>query len=79
MFECTDIAESIYEGVVKSSYKNSTGADTTHAGHSSKKRGESASSHTHYKMSERNGKHRNIYVDYLTVKSKACLIHGLGH
>ena len=79
MCERMDIAESIYEGVVEPSYKLSTGSDATHAGHSRKKRGEVASSHTYSKMSERVGKRRKRYVDYLTGKSKTCLIHGPSH
>ena len=38
MFEHMDISEYRYEGVVEPSYKQSTGADATRAGHSSKKR-----------------------------------------
>ena len=43
MFEWMEIAESIYEGVVKLSYKKSTRADANRAGHSRQKRVESAS------------------------------------
>ena len=40
MFDCMEIAESVYEGVVETSYKKSTRADTNRSGHSKHKRGE---------------------------------------
>ena len=43
MFECMEIDESIYEGVVGPSYKKPNRADANRAGHSRHKRGESAS------------------------------------
>ena len=46
MFEEMEVVESIYEGVVESSYKKSTRVDATHAGHRRENRGEDASSHT---------------------------------
>ena len=39
MFEQTEIAESIYKGVVEPSYKKSTWADANRAGHSRNTRG----------------------------------------
>ena len=39
MFEQMEIAESIYEGVVETSYKKPTRADANRAGNSSHKRG----------------------------------------
>ena len=42
MFECMEIAESIYEGVVEPYYKKITGTDSNRAGNSSKKGGEAA-------------------------------------
>ena len=51
MFERMDISESIYEGVVKTSYKKSTRADSTCNGLGSKKRVEDASSHNYSVMS----------------------------
>ena len=46
MFECMEIAEYIYEGVVEHSYKKSTGPYANRAGNRRKNRGEAASSHT---------------------------------
>ena len=77
MFEQMEIAESIYEGVSEPSYKKTTRTDTTRASHSRQKRGESASSHTYYEMSESTDKRRKRYIDYPEGKSKPiCLIHG---
>ena len=45
MFECMEIAESLYEGVVEHSYKQYTRADCNRSGHSRQKRGEAALSH----------------------------------
>ena len=39
MFEHMDISESIYEGVVESSFKKPTRADANRAGHNRHKRG----------------------------------------
>ena len=38
MFECMEIAESIYEGVLEPSYKKPTRADANRAGHIRQKR-----------------------------------------
>ena len=46
MFECMEIAESIYEGVIEPSYKQSTREDYTRDGHSRQNIIESALSHT---------------------------------
>ena len=43
MFECMDIVEYIYEGVVEPSYKKTNKEDVTRAGHSRQNRGEDAS------------------------------------
>ena len=43
MFECMEISESIYEGVVTPSYKKTTQAEANHTGLSRNKRVESAS------------------------------------
>ena len=64
MFERMDIEEYIYEGVVEPFYKKSTGADAIHTGHIKKKRGEAASSHTYYAMSERAGRRRKVNVEH---------------
>ena len=44
MSECMQIAESIYEGVVKTSYKKPTREDAKHAGHNRLNKGEYSSS-----------------------------------
>ena len=56
MFDCMEISESIYEGVVEPSYKKPPRADANRAGHIRKKRGESASSWTRSKKGESAGK-----------------------
>ena len=68
MFEMMEINESIYEGVVEPSYKKSTRADTNRAGHSSNKRGESASSWTRPEKGESDGKRIKRHVDSPTGK-----------
>ena len=56
MFECMEITESIYEGVVEPSYKKLTQTYSNRAGHISQKRGEAASSWTIPKKGESSGK-----------------------
>ena len=56
MFERIEIAESIYEGVVEPSYEKTTRTYANRVGHSSRMRGESASSNTYSEISEINGK-----------------------
>ena len=63
MFELMDIVESIYEGVVEYSNKKLTREEAKHAGHSSKKIGQSTLSQTHSAMGESAGKRRTRYVD----------------
>ena len=46
MFECMEISESIYEGVVYPSYKKPTQADDNRSSHRRNKRREAASSNT---------------------------------
>ena len=46
MFECMEITDSIYEGILETFYKKTTRADANRADHSRNKRGESASSWT---------------------------------
>ena len=58
MFKQMDIFESIYEGVVESSYKKNSRAYAKFAGHSRQNRGEAALSQTHSTMGEINGKRR---------------------
>ena len=79
MFKHMDIVEYIYKGVVKTSYKKYTRADSTRTGHIRKNIGETASSHTYFTMSERYVMCRQIYVDHPKGESKNCLIHGPRH
>ena len=79
MFERMEIAGYIYKGVVEPSYKNPTRAESNHDGHSSQKRGEAASSQTHYKIGESSVKRRKQYLDRLSGESKTCLIHSSRH
>ena len=79
MFELLKISEYIYEGVVEPSYKQSTMAYATRAGHSRQKRLEATSSQTHSTMGDSSGEHRKLYADCLSGKSKICLIHGPRH
>ena len=76
MFERTEIAESIYKGVVEPSYTKTTREYANCAGNISKMRGESASSHTHSDMSESSRKRRKRYVEHPKDTSKhTCFIH----
>ena len=63
MFERMDIAESIYEVLLKPSYKQFTRADDIYAGHSRKKGSEAVLSHIYSAISETSDKHRKRYVD----------------
>ena len=74
-----EIAESIYEGVVETSYKKPTRADAKHSDHIRQNRGEAAPSHTHSAMGENAGKRRKQYADHPTGKSKTCLMYGSGN
>ena len=75
-----EIAESIYECFVESSYKKLTRADANRSGHSRKMRGESASSNNYSKISDSNRKHRGKNVDNTKNRPKlTCLIYGPGH
>ena len=76
MFELMYIAGFIYKGVVEPSYKQSTRAYATCAGHISKNIGEAAPSHTHSAMIEITDKRKKRYVDLLKGESKTCLIYG---
>ena len=58
VFECMEIAESIYKGVVEPSYKKPTRSDSDRAGIIRKTREESASSTTYSMMFESTEKHR---------------------
>ena len=79
MFECMEITEYIYKGVVEPSYKKPTREYANRAGNSRKKRGESASSKTHPVTIESSDKRQKWYVDHSRRKSRTCLIHGLRH
>ena len=76
MFERTEIAESIYKGVVEPYYKKTTREYANCAGHSRKMRGEAASSNTYSEMNESASKCRKRYVEHPKDRSKpTCLIH----
>ena len=66
MFERMEIAESIYEGVLEISYKQSTGTYANRFANTRKQIGEAALSNTYSKMSESTIKYRKLYVDYQT-------------
>ena len=62
MFEHMKKLDSIYEGVLETSYKKYTMEDSTRNGHSRQKRGEVASSHSYSETSESSGKIRKRCV-----------------
>ena len=64
MLEHMEISEYIYEVLSENFYKQYTRAYSTRAGHSRKKRRESASPNTHPAMSESAVKRRKKYLDY---------------
>ena len=66
MFERMEIAESIYEGVLEISYKQSTRTYANRFANTRKQIGEAALSNTYSKMSESTIKYRKLYVDYQT-------------
>ena len=68
IFDCMEIAESIYEGVVEPSYKKPTQANANRAGCSRQNIGESALSWTRPVKGESNGKRRKRHVDIPTGK-----------
>ena len=77
MFECMEIVESIYEVVLKPSYKKPTRVDTNRADHSRKMRGEAASSNSYSRINEIAGMRIKRYVNRLKdISSPNCLIHG---
>ena len=76
MFERTEIAESIYKGVVEPSYKKTTREYANYSGHSRKMRGEADSSNTYSEMSESASKCRKRYTEHPKDRLKTtCLIH----
>ena len=79
MFERMEISESIYEGIVETSYKNPIRADANRAGHSRQNRGEAASPWDRPEKGERAGKSIKQHIYSSTEKSKTCLIHGPGY
>ena len=77
MFDRMEMAESIYEGVVEPSYKNSTRTDSNRADHSRKIREEATSSNTYSNMSNIAYKRRKMYVDHPKDRSKpTCIVNG---
>ena len=80
LFECMEIEEYIYGGVVEPYHKKPTRADAKRDGHIRKIRGEAASSNSYSETSESTGKHRNRYLDHPMDRSKPiCIMHGQGH
>ena len=76
MFECMEISEYIYKGVLEPSYKTPTQAESNRAGNSRQKRGEAASQWNRPEKGDRAGKRRKRYIYDPIGKSKTCLIHG---
>ena len=74
-----DIAEYIYEGVVKPSYKKPNIEYANRSGHSRNKRRESSLSQTHPDMVKRAGKCIKRHVYCPSGESKICLIHSPRH
>ena len=77
IFECMEIAEYIFEGVVGPSYKKTTREYYKHARLSRKMRGEYSLSTTYYEMSNISVNHRKFYVDYpKDIFKLTFIIHG---
>ena len=68
IYECMEILEYIYEGVVEPSYKKPTCSDVNRSGCIRHKRGEAASSWTRLEKGERAVKLRKRHVDSPTFK-----------
>ena len=80
MFEYMEIEDSIYEGVLESSYKITTRINANCDSISSNTIGESASSNTYSEMSKSAKKHIKSYVDHLEDRlTLNFLIHVPGH
>ena len=80
MFECIEILESIYEGVVEPFRRKPNRAYANGAGIRMKIREESAPSTTYYEIIERACKCRKGYVDHpKDILKLTCLIHVPGH
>ena len=79
MFERMEISEIIYEGVVTTSYKKTTRAESNCTGLSRNKKGDATSLNTHPVKNGSAGKRRKRYVDFLKSKSKTCMIHRAGN
>ena len=79
MFECMDISEGIYEGVVTPSYKKTTQVEANHTGLSRNKRVESASYNTRPAKDGSSDKCRKQCVDCSKSAPKTCIIHGPVH
>ena len=80
MFECIEISDYIYEGIVEPYYLKTNRVDANRSGLSKKMRGDAASSTTYSKTSESSYKHRKRYVEHNKDRSQlSCLIHGPGH
>ena len=80
MFELTEIEESIYEGVVETTYKKLTRADANRADHRSIRRRYAVLSITFSEINESAVKHINRYADHPMDRSEiTCTIHEPGH
>ena len=62
MFECMEIVEKIYEGVVKTFYKKTTKVDDNRSGHRKQKRGESALKHFYSGVGKCTDKRKQRYI-----------------
>ena len=71
-------AKSTYEGVVTTSYKETTWAEANRTGLSRNKRREYAFSNNHPTKDGSTGKRRKWYLDRSKSASKTCIIHGSG-
>ena len=80
MFERMELAESVYDGVVESSYKKLTSTYANSASHRRKMRRETIFSTIHSETSQSSCRRIKTYVDHPKDRSKhTCLIHGTGH
>ena len=73
------IAESIYEGIVKTSYKQSTREDATRDCYRRLKRGKVTSSNNYSNIGHIAGNRRKRYVEHPKRMSNTCLIHVHGN
>ena len=80
MFEHMKIAETVYEGVVKTFLQKTTRTDDNNASNRSQMRGESASSKIYFNMGKLIGKYKQMYVDHpRDISILTYLINGPGN